>query len=481
MKTLCVRVTLCLLLISALPHGGRCAEPPRPGAAGDIVTLWPLFDYRSSPATGFANLSILGPLFKREQSGTTTKTALRPLFFTLSDDARSDTDILYPLASTGSTQTGSDTQVLKLYQKHVDRVGTDHERNETMLFPFYISGVSDTHGPYTSVFPFYGDIYGRFWRDEYHYALFPLYGRTVKKGTTSTNYLYPFFNSVSGDQESGFHIWPLYGSSAKEGIYEKSFALWPIYSHERSGLDTPNPTESRNLLPFYASSRSPQQTSTHIPWPLCGVVRDSEGKVTQRDILWPFWMTASTKESSTERWLPFYAETKAKGNSSRWLMWPLYREQAIESANFRQEKTSLLYFLFSRSDESWPQAGKERARSTLWPLYAWKRDEDRVRTLSMPALVEPVIWNDGVENNWAPLWRLFIARWDDAGNNAVSLLWNLYWQERRGDDLAWELSPLVSYRSSGGSSDFRLLKGLFGYGTDKERTTLRVLWIPFGW
>ena len=76
-----------------------------------------------------------------------------------------------------------------------------------MFFPFYISGTSKKYGPYTSVFPIYGDIYERFWRDEYHFVLFPLYGRTVKKGTTSRNYLYPFFNTIEGEKESGFHFW----------------------------------------------------------------------------------------------------------------------------------------------------------------------------------------------------------------------------------------------------------------------------------
>jgi hypothetical protein len=97
----------------------------------------------------------------------------------------------------------------------------------------------------------------------------------------------------------------------------------------------------------------------------------------------------------------------------------------------------------------------------------------------MPALAEAVIWNDGLERNWSPLWRLFIARWDDRGNNAVSLLWNLYWQERRGKELAWELSPLVSYSSTAGGTEFRLLKGLFGYGDGKDGTSLSLFWIPF--
>jgi hypothetical protein len=455
-------------------HLGAAAE------SGTILTLWPLFDYRSSPATGYSNLSILGPLYKRETSGTTTKTALRPLFFSTTSPEATDTDILYPIASTGSSGEDSDTQILKLYQKHVSRSNTAEEKRETMLFPFYISGRSEKYGPYTSLFPVHGDIYERFWRDEYHYTLFPIYGRTVKKGTVSTNYLYPFFNTVSGEGESGFQFWPLYGQSHKEGVYEKRFILWPIYSSETLTKNTDNPVENLNLLPFYASSRSPQRSATYAPWPLCGVVRNGSGQVLERDFLWPFWLTATGKESRTERYLPFYAESQVKDSRSRWIMWPLYREQTIDSPGFRQDKTSLLYFLFSRSDESWPQAGRDRARSSFWPLYAWKRDEDGLRTLTMPALVEPVIWNDGVERNWAPLWRIFIARWDDKGDGATSLLWNLFWREKRGNESAWELSPLVAWRSGKGETDFRLLKGLFGYSSGEGNTSVTVLWITFG-
>jgi len=475
---------LAILLVSAaLAHGedhaGPAATPPQ-AQPGAIVTLWPLFDYRSSPATGYSNLSILGPLFKREHNGTTTRTAARPLFFSQSSPAGDESDILYPLAGTSSDEHGSDTQVLHLFQKHAEGTGTSEERHSSMLFPFYISGRSDKYGPYTSVLPLYGDIYERFWRDEYHFVMFPIYGRTVKKGTTSTNWLYPFFNSTSGEKESGFAFWPLYGQAHKEGVYEKRFALWPIYSDEHLGQNTDNPTRNLNLLPFYASSDSPKQSSTHVLWPLCGVVRDGTGTAVERDFLWPFWMTARNADSSTERYLPFYAESKAKESGSRWVMWPIYRKATIDSPTFRQDKTSLLYFLFHRSDETWPQAGRNRARSAFWPLYAWKRDENGQRTLSMPALVEPVIWNDGVERNLAPFWRLFISTWDDQGNGATSILWNLFWREKRGNESAWELSPLVSYRSAGDGSEFRLLKGLFGYAADKGTTSLSIFWVPFG-
>lgn len=446
---------------------------------GAITTFWPFFDYRSSPATGYSNLSILGPLFKREHSGETTKTAIRPLFFNVATPESEESDILYPIASTSSGGGNTDTQVMKIYQRRVSRADTGEEQKSTMLFPVYISGTSEKHGPYRSFFPIYGDIYDRFWRDEYHYTLFPLYGRTVKNGTTTTNWLYPLFSTISGEKEEGFHIWPLYGEASKEGVYAKRFVLWPLFTSESLGLNSDNPTENRYLLPLYASSESPQRSSTHIPWPFCGVVKDGEGRVIERDFLWPFWLTAEGKDYSIRRFVPFYAESRVKESSSRWLMWPLYRKESIESPSFRQEKQSLLYFLFSRSDESWPETGKDRAKSALWPLYAWKRDEEGVRSLTLPALAEAVIWNDGLERNWAPLWRLFIARWDEKGNNAVSILWNLYWQERRDKELAWELSPLVSYRSTLAGREFRLLKGMFGYAEGKGTTTFSLFWIPF--
>jgi hypothetical protein len=468
-----VKLVIFLILVSAVTSVSAAAEE------GTIVTLWPLFDYRSSPATGYSNLSILGPIFKREHTGSTTKTAIRPFFFNSSSPESDDSDILYPIASTSTSGGDTDTQIIKIYQKHVSQAGTGEETSDTMLFPFYISGRSEKHGPYKSFFPIHGDIYERFWRDEYHYTLFPLYGRTVKQGTTSTNWLYPFFSTVSGDKESGFQFWPLYGQASKDGVYAKRFIIWPFYTAESLGLNGENPTENRYLLPFYASSESPRRSSTHIPWPFCGVVKDGTGNVIERDIFWPFWMTADGRDSSVRRYIPFYSESRAKESSTRWLMWPIYRHESIDSAPFRQEKRSLLYFLFSHSDEMWPETGKDRSRSAFWPLYAWKRDEDGIRTLSMPAIAEAVVWNDGLERNWSPLWRLFISRWDDKGNNAVSLLWNLYWQEWRGKELAWELSPLIAYSSTAGGSEFRLLKGLFGYSEGKEATTLSLFWIPF--
>src|SRR5450631_203807 len=170
MRIRTAQLALALLLAAAAvrpahaagPDGTEADKPSLKPDAGAIVTLWPLFDYRSSPATGYSNLSLLGPIFKWERNGSTTRTALRPLFFSSSTPEDQETEILYPIASTSSSGSDSDTQVFKLYQKHVSRSGTPEEKRDSMLFPIYISGRSEKYGPYTSIFPLHGEIYERF-------------------------------------------------------------------------------------------------------------------------------------------------------------------------------------------------------------------------------------------------------------------------------------------------------------------------------
>lgn len=477
----CIIFSLCTgTSVKASDSNSDLVVHPTAAKEGRIITLWPLFDYRENPDAGYSNLSILGPLFKREHSGTSTKTAFRPFFYSLETPESDDTDILYPIASVSRDNDNSDSQVLKLYQHHVSRKGSVEEKEETMLFPFYISGVSEKHGQYRSFFPFYGNMYERFWRDEYHYTLFPLYGRTVKNGTTTRNFIYPFFSIISGENESGFQLWPLYGQAEKKGVYDKRFILWPFISFQSAGMDTVNPTDSLSLLPLYASTRSPQRSSTYFPWPFTGIVRNGNGDVVERDIIWPFWMAANEKDSITERYLPFYAMSHVKDTVSRWFLWPIYHDESINSSTFRQEKFSLMYFLYSASLEMWPQAGKARSRSTFWPLYAFRHDEEGKRTLSLPALLEPVVWSDGVERNLAPLWRFFITTWDDKQNSATSLLWNLFWHERRGDEVAWEISPLLFWKTTKTGTGFKFLKGLFGYEATDNQTAVTILWLTFG-
>jgi len=266
-----------------------CAEEVS-GGQGTIITFWPLLDYRDSPQEGFRNLSLLGPLLKFQQRGADNETAVRPFFYRKANDVNetAETDYLYPLASSEKSPETARSQILQLFQSGTFRrdEGAQEEKN-TMIFPFYISGKSEKYGDYTSVFPLYGDIYERFWRDEYHYILFPLYGRTVKKGTTTRNYLYPFFSTTEGEQESGFRVWPLYGQAAKEGVYRRQFVLCPFFLREKTGLDSDNPVDKLTLFPLYSAVDSPDKISRSYLWPFFAHTVDRKHKSEDFDYVRP--------------------------------------------------------------------------------------------------------------------------------------------------------------------------------------------------
>lgn len=470
-----------LLLFGASPL--FAGEGAKTEEKGTIFTLWPLVDYRESPPEGYRNLSLLGPLFKLQQQRDNRDFAVRPLFYETANDRGkwAVTEYLYPLASAETSPEVSTTQVLHLYQKNTFRKDEEEKREKgTMLFPFYISGRSEKYGPYTSVFPLYGDIYERFWRDEYHYVLFPLYGRTVKKGTTTRNYIYPFFSTTTGEKESGFQVWPLYGQSAKEGVYRKRFVLWPLFMQEASGLDTDNPTSKLYVLPLYAATDSPKVTARYYLWPFFGYRTEVDGNQEERDYFWPFVRTIRGDKRTLDSFLPFYARDERKESRKRWIMWPLFKHEEIDSADFRQERDRVLYFLYSDNRESWPKDGAGRRRTAFWPFFLYRSDTRGIKSLSLPAPVESVLDREGIERSWAPFWRLYQQRWDDNGDSAASLLWNLYWHERRGDDLAYEFFPLIDYRSEKKGADIKLLKGLVRYRNAAGGSSLSLLWLPFG-
>ena len=476
---LCLLITLLAPPVSNRPAVAAETSP----AEGTIFTLWPLIDYRESPAEGFSNLSILGPLFKLQSQQDQSAVAVRPLFFRNGSDENktASTDYLYPLASSETTPDVSRFQVLKLYQKNMFRKDREEERErDFMIFPFYITGTSKKYGPYTSILPIYGDIYERFWRDEYHYVLFPLYGRTVNKGTTNYNILYPFFSVTRGERESGYAFWPLYGQSAKEGVYRKRFALWPIYHQEEKGIDTDNPTSRFQILPLYVAVDSPKLTARHYLWPFFGHYENRATNEEGWDLLWPFWQVVRGEKRNVTRFLPFYDKELNGDNEKRWYLWPLYKEETMESSSFHQEKERLLYFLYSNHRESWPTDGASRQRIAFWPLFVYKRTTDGVKSFSFPAPLEPVLDREGIERNWAPLWRLYQQRWNDSGDSAASFAWNLYWHEARRDDLAYELFPLLRYRSTTDSTDLQFLKGLFRFTTGRKGKSVRLFWLPFG-
>ena len=475
---------LILLLCLLLPATVSAADDTeKSNSPGDLITIWPLVDYRENKAAGSSKLSLLGPVLSFDRTREDSASAFRPLVHSSGDrkGSMSFNYYLYPLATSETTPDVSRIQFIELFQKSTFRKNEpDETEHDSMIFPFYISGKSDKYGTYTSVFPIYGDIYERFWRDEYHYVLFPLYGRTVNKGTTNYNVLWPFFSVTTGEKEFGWRFWPIYGQAAKEGVYKSSFTLWPIFTSEEKVLENGGKSERFSFFPLYASYDTPSITSRTWIWPFFGYASDREKEEEERNYLWPIWLTVSGKKRNVTKFLPFYSSEVYDDSTKNWYIWPLYKNETLWSKDYRQDIDSILFFLFSKRTESWRLDKKERTRTAFWPLFVYNSGVDGSSSLTMPALIEPILDKDGIEKLWAPLWRIYDQKWSEKGDSSLSLFWNLYWHDKREKSLEWELFPLYRHRSATSYLEMQFLKGLVNFTEDGNKRRLSLFWLPFG-
>lgn len=467
-------LVICLLLGSLLAPASVFAID------STLFTLWPLLDYRSAPAAEYRSINSFGPLIKYESKGAETEYALRPLFYRAVDDAgSSQMEVLYPLYSSKVTPDSTRLNVLQLlsYDFGTRESGSS---DKFYLFPFLFYGDDPDRGRYSAFFPFSGNLKGWFGRDEISFIMFPLYGRTQKEKQQIDNFLWPFFARIDGENESGYKIWPLYGQSEKTGHYRKKFFLWPVFFAEDVDLDTENPVRKRAAFPFYLSINSAESSYQSILWPFFSRQEDKVRQSTEWNFPWPLVRRTQGETRYGFRALPFHSDETVEANRKRWYLWPVYKIAETRTEKFERRRDRVLFFLYSDTREQIFETGRQKRRIALWPLFGYTRQAG-VSHLHVLALLEPIFPdNPGIERSWAPLWRLYQQKWDQAGNGVISLFWNLYWQEKRPQALAWELFPLAEYRSDRNEgTDFSLMKGLLHFHADRDGRSLRLFFLPW--
>ncbi len=463
----------CLLLFSL-------TVAPVQAVGSTLVTAWPVLDYRADEQIHYQSLHLFGPVLKHETAAGEAVTALRPLFHRRSDtDGSSQLDVLYPL---WSYRTASDNTRFNAIHLLSGDFGSRESgsSNRFHLFPFLFYGSEKEQGGYFGFFPLGGTIKGWFGRDEITFALFPLYSRTFQKGRRTDNLLWPVFARISGEEEAGFKVWPLYGQSRKTGVYKKRFFLWPIFFSEENGLNTDTPVRKRAAWPLYISSESPKESYHSVLWPFFSRKQAYRKSYTEWNFLWPLIRVTNGETRHGVRFLPFYADETAAAHRNRWFGWPLYKIEETRTERFQRRRHRVLFFLYSDLKEEQLLTGEEKRRIAFWPLFSYSRKQG-VSHLHLFSLLEPFFpENRGIEASWAPLWRFYQQKWDDQGNRIVSLFWNFYWQEKRGDALAWELFPLFEYRRNEiRERDMRFLKGLFHYHAGPDGRSLRLFYLPW--
>jgi len=445
-----------------------------------LSTLWPLWDYRASAELEYKSVHLLGPLLKYETKGVETEYTLRPLFYRAVDnEGASETDVLYPVFGHRREKGINRFHILHLlkYDYGAPETGS---RNRSYFFPFLFYG-EEEQGKYMAFFPIHGTLYNWFGRDRISFTLFPVYSRTERDSTRIDNILWPFFARVSGENESGFKAWPIYGQSRKENVYRKKFFLWPIFFSESLDLDTDNPREMRAVWPFYVKEDSPNRSSRTILWPFFSKIENREKGYVVWHAPWPLVRVTKGEKHHGLRFLPFFSDETIDVKRHRWYLWPLYKIEEMDTELMMRHSHRVLFFLYSDVREVKYEVGDSMHRIEFWPLFGYK-NTNGVKHLHVLSLLEPFFPEKvAIERLWSPLWRVYQQKWDQKGNRAVSLLWNLYWSETQGDRLAWELFLIVKYiKKSEEESDLTFLKGLVRYRKGNSGKQLNLFYLPWG-
>lgn len=445
------------------------------------LTIWPLVDYRYSETASYRSLSLLGPLVKYERKGEEREYSLRPLLFHAADEgANGYTELLYPVAT---QKTGPDLTFFQTFHLLSYDFGPEEKggQNEFLLFPFIFYGQSPEKGKYFAFFPFGGRIYDFFGQDEVRFNLFPLHTKITKGETVKTSYLWPVFGTVRGPQESGFKVWPIYGQSRKEGVYRKQFFIWPLAYSQDLHLDREEPVRRRGVFPLYMSEITPKRATFTYLWPFFSHTRDDQKDYREWNFPWPLLRVSSGEYRRGFRFLPFFSNEYKGAAHMRWYGWPIYKIEEIETEIFVRRRSRVLFFLYSNMTETILEEGTPRKRRiAFWPLFTYERIKG-VSTFFTLSVLEPFFpANDSVRRSWSPLWQLYKRKWDKQGNEVSSLLWNLYWKERRGSDLAMELFPAFDLRSRDGViGELKILKGLVRYRRGDDGKHLRMFFVPW--
>jgi hypothetical protein len=420
-----------------------------------------------------------GPFYYSESNIDDQTVAYPPFFSKYTDSGvnTSEYQILYPLLSCEYYGDEWRWQLAQLLSFAGGRQTDDASTRRFTLFPFYFQQrAAETNLDYTAVFPFYGHLQNRLFRDKIYFVMFPIYGQSQRKDVVTDNYVYPFVHVRRGDGLQGWQVWPVVGHEHKvvtletNGFgdvsinpgHDKSFLFWPLWLRQDSGQGTADPDVLRASIPLYLKERSPLRDQTSVLWPLFTWVDERGRKYHEWEGPWPFVIFARGEGKTTSRVWPIFSESHNATQESDSYLWPLYRYKGLHADPLDEQRRSVLFYLYVNVLERNTSTGTHEQRVALWPLYTWNRDFNGNRRLQILAPFEVVLpTNRGLLRNWSPLWSLWRAEANPrSGAESESLLWNLY---RR------EAAP--------GHKKISLLFGLFQYERDGADHRTRLFYV----
>jgi hypothetical protein len=422
----------------------------------------------------------LGPLFYSEERDTERLWALPPLFSDLKDPAleRREIDFAYPVLTYRRYGTEHRWQLLQVFAFAGGDNGDEQKAKRFTLFPFYFRQRSQEPGEsYTAVFPFYGHLRNRLFRDDIFFVAFPFYSETHKGDIVTDNYVYPFYAVRHGNGLEGRQLWPFYGYEHKDVTtrtngfgdvetvagHDSKFILWPIYLSQTAGIGTENPERSQAVLPIYSISRSQKRDVTTVIWPFFSHITDRDKKYVEWQTPWPLVVFTHGEGKTTKRVWPFFSQSHNQYLESDWYLWPVYKYNRFHSDPADRSRMRILLFLYSDTIQKNTETGAYQRRRDFWPLFTQRHDYNGNTRLQLFAPLEPILpTSKSVDRDYSPVWSVWRSEKNGkTGATSQSLLWNLY-----------------RHQTTPESKKCSLLFGLFQYQSSAEGKRVRLFYIP---
>ncbi len=377
-------------------------------------------------------------------------------------------DLAYPVITYDRYGGEYRLQVFQMLSFSGGRTQARAEGHAFTLVPFlwFRRSEADPSLNYTAVWPFYGYLQKRLFRDETRFILWPLYAQTRKRDVITDNYLVPIVHVRRGDGLKGWQVWPFYGTEHKDlttrtnglGLVETvpgrdmRFVLWPFYAHNNLDIGSTNPVQQRMLLPFYSLQRSPAKDRDIYLWPFGPTfVRDREMGYDQTSFLWPVFAFADGEGKQATRIWPLYSVTRFKESQSQTYLWPLYWHKDVNRDPLERHTTRVAFFVYTDVETRNRQTGKVSRRSDLWPFFVSRQGTDGSKRFQALSLLSPILpENKTIQRVYEPLWALWRSEQNgQTGAKSHSLLWNLYRRDSTLDTHKTSvLFGLIQHRSS---------------------------------
>lgn len=452
----------------------------RDSSAADFLSAGPLFHEFYLTLTPGERTEVAGPLFYKETAETQKTWAVPPLISYTSDEAADlkEFDILYPILTYDRYGEQYRWQFCQLFSLAGGPYPNEKSRDRFTIFPLYFQQRSaNPEGNYTALFPFYGRLKHRLFRDEIYFIMFPIFGETKKRGVVTDNFVYPLFHLRHGPGLKGWQFWPVVGHEHKEVTtvtnghneqitvpgHDSFFLLWLLFMNDHMGIGSTNEIWQQASIPLYSISRSPMRDSTTVIWPFFNRIVDREKRYTEWDAPWPLIEWARGEGKTTTRFWPLFSKSHSATLQDDFYLWPIYKYSRARLDPLDRSRVRIVFFLYSDTVDRNTETHAAARRTYLFPLFLKRKELNGNTRLQVIAPLEPFVQGSHkIERDFSPLWSFWRQETNPrSGAKSQSLLWNLYRRDVRPGD-----------------SKISFLFGLFQHETGPEGARTKVFYIP---